>query len=790
MSATSPRGAGLALTERLSMPKWVKQEVHNRLYPCCACGSSDAFSVHVDTGVFKCHSCGDHGGAIELAERYGLDRKSAVALIVDLGILEPRANGHAGNGHVGPAAPPKSAIDAIAALKYCPADSLRVYGAKEVIPGKVAVPAYGGDGKRCGDFYLDACGKGKNQAGKSAGMFFPHNPDGSVRLPVAGEKWHVVEGPKDAAALHGLGFLAAGLPTANFAEKFVPLFAKVQVVLVPDRDTAGEDCATVAGGRLKDHAASIAVVTLPVPFSASKGQDVRDVLRLDGGRGKLIEALDAAVPWSADRLAALERKKQIAKELRSQRTITNALVERDENGDETVLPLPMGDILNHARRITHNWPRRIGNVMFVHPGGRTIDWIDSPQTYFGWAAGTAGGNVHWRKNTPLLVDKAEFFAEFRRTATRYEAVETIPHFPPIAGHYYACPPTQPGDGTALKTLLDRFSPASDIDRDLLLAMFATPAWGGPPGSRPAFVLTGTGRGIGKSTAAKLVGRLFLGAYGFDRDETIKSIKERLLTPSSLAQRVAVLDNIKSLRFSWAEMESLVTAPTISGRQMYFGDGNRPNVLTWILTLNGASLSTDMAQRCVIVNLATPKHSGDWESETIAFIENSREAIIADLAAFFVEAPLPLAKHGRWGEWEKAVLGRLPEPGDAQRTIFDRQGEADVELEESAIVEEYFADRLEEVGCDPASSRVRIPNSIACDWYCRALGEKQTPSAVTRVLKQFIKEERLKRLSPDKSRAKGRCFMWTGENHSGDYTYPNLAERISEFRKTEKILAGV
>src|SRR5205807_8672573 len=76
--------------------------------------------------------------------------------------------------------------------------------------------------------------------GKPAGLFFPH-VDGKVRLPQPDETWQIVEGPKDAPALHGLGLLACGLNTCRCATKFARLFAGVDVVLVPDRDRAGED---------------------------------------------------------------------------------------------------------------------------------------------------------------------------------------------------------------------------------------------------------------------------------------------------------------------------------------------------------------------------------------------------------------------------------------------------------------------------------------------------------------------------------------------------------------------
>ncbi|MEO8498240.1 MAG: hypothetical protein ABI614_24505, partial [Planctomycetota bacterium] len=178
----------------------------------------------------------------------------------------------------------------------------------------------------------------------------------------------------------------------------------------------------------------------------------------------------------------------------------------------------------------------------------------------------------------------------------------LPHEPPIAGHHYLCSAVEPGDGTALSGLLDRFSPATPIDRDLLLAAIVTPAWGGPAGARPAFVITSDhGRGSGKSTAAKIISHIWGGELSFSAGDDINKMRTRLLSPDALTRRVAVLDNVKSHRFSWADWEGLLTASAIGGHRMYVGEASRPNTLTWLITLNGASLSTDVAQRSAISN---------------------------------------------------------------------------------------------------------------------------------------------------------------------------------------------
>ena len=137
-----------------------------------------------------------------------------------------------------------------------------------------------------------------------------------------------------------------------------------------------------------------------------------------------------------------------------------------------------------------------------------------------------------------------------------------------------------------------------------MAAIMTPLWGGPPGRRPAFVFSADeGRGVGKSVTAEMISRLYGERHRRERAvKDISTMKSRLLTPTAASIRIAKLDNVKTMKLSWAELEALVTAPAISGKQMYTGEAQRPNYLTWLITLNGVSLATDMAQRCVIIKL--------------------------------------------------------------------------------------------------------------------------------------------------------------------------------------------
>jgi putative DNA primase/helicase len=118
------------------------------------------------------------------------------------------------------------------------------------------------------------------------------------RLPQAGEIWIVVEGPKDAAALHSLGYNALGKNTSKLNQKFATLLRGVNVVLVPDRDTAGVNGADDDARKLFGLAESVSIAALPAELKGSHGADVWDILALDGGEQLVRDAIANARPWT------------------------------------------------------------------------------------------------------------------------------------------------------------------------------------------------------------------------------------------------------------------------------------------------------------------------------------------------------------------------------------------------------------------------------------------------------------------------------------------------------------
>lgn len=441
----------------------------------------------------------------------------------------------------------------------------------------------------------------------------------------------------------------------------------------------------------------------------------------------------------------------------------SAVEVEDNDGEKKTVNVPrsMGDIIDTINQRMGDWPRRVDNMLFVDDPKHGLDYFDRRTTagLFGWLR--RHNKVTWAKGGNL-VSQAELFAEVERTTQRYEAIELLPHEPPINGIYYRGQSPKPGDGSHLRQLLDRFRPETTIDRELIQAAMMTAFWGGLPGCRPAFVVTSDdGRGVGKSKVPETIGYIVGGYIDVSAGEDIEQLKTRMLTPGARTKRIALLDNVKTLRLSWAELEAMITAPIISGRQLYVGEGQRPNLLTWFITLNGVSMATDMAQRSVIIKVVRGKNDGPWWEETRQFIDQHRGEIIGDIIAALRAEPFPLSDFSRWATWEQHVLCRLPEPGDAQRLILERQGEANCELDEAEIIEEHFAEQLSRLGYDPQTAQVRIPVAVAARWFGWATGEPTKTAAASKRLHQMAGEGQAKRIAPDSTRTYGRCFIWTG-----------------------------
>jgi hypothetical protein len=185
-------------------------------------------------------------------------------------------------------------------------------------------------------------------------------------------------------------------------------------------------------------------------------------------------------------------------------------------------------------------------------------------------------------------------------------------------------------------------------------------------------------------------------------------------------------------------------------------------------LNGVSFATDMAKRSVVIKIKRPTYSGKWQDDAEGFIDDNREAIIADCIGFLMRpADYQFENFTRWGNWERDVLSRLPEPGEAQRVILERQGAADAEGEESSDLEEAIRQKLLEGGYSPDEVVVFIPSKVAAECLSEVSGERYGTTKASRTINHRIDEGRIQRINRNSHKGHGRGFLWCGANASLD-----------------------
>jgi len=642
------------------------------------------------------------------------------------------------------------------------------------------LPASGGKGKKVSWLKM------KTMAGSKTGLMFAHGLQrlATTHTPRPELVWKTA-GPSDAIALfsiippelretHIVITNSAG-ENENVKSAWAALFTGLKVVPIHDADETGKIGALKWVKALLPVAAEVRNPQLPFSDATTPGKkDIRDFVAGGGTYQELLALVDATTVADKSAVSIIEN-------------LSNAKTIETADGEEKKVPMHLREVVLSVLEKTGNWPRRIDKTLFVHDSELGICWLDTVPALFGWLQSKCG-ILEWHRGIGYPT-KDEVFAEFCRTATCYRAIEYLPHWPAIPDHYYACTVPEPGDGEILGQLLDRFSPETEIDRLLILAMFVTPFWGGKGGQRPMFILTSeAGRGVGKSKLVDFVCNLAGGPFEVTPQEDTKSIRERLLSPDGMDKRAVRIDNLKSHKLSWADLESLITAPIISGRRMYVGEGSRPNTLTWMLTLNGISLSTDMAQRAIVVRLKRPTQSESWEDTTARFIDDNRQQIIADILGFLqIEDTVKLSNYSRWAPWENAIICHMDQAEKVQETIKRRAGAADTELEESEEIERHFRWKLESIYLGIETARIHIPTGIAASWYRDFTNDRNKSTIVcSKILSQFCEEGRFHEISINPSKKYGRGFVFGKKENAKTVSY-DLQDQIEakEIEDAEK-----
>jgi hypothetical protein len=692
-------GRGAILAERLGIQS-LGRDGHNIKAACIACDSSDALRVHQDKGIAYCHRCKAKWSRLEFAETILGDRKAAWSLLIELGLEQPR---HHANGH--PNGFTTAPLEAVAKAKGITADALKVYGAV-VVNGKVELPTYGKDGQRCGTFTLTPTGKGLNAKGSKAGLFFPHT-DGAIRLPQPGETWCAVEGPKDAAALHQLGKLTVGLNTCALAPRFARLFAGVDVVLVPDRDTAGIDGANKSARALFGKAASIRIAHLPAELKDKGGEDVRDILKREGGRNLVEQAIGDAAEWKppSDENGSLPDIIVGVDEARVVDEAIASLAARPEvfqRGNELVhivteAKLPKGVMRPpHVPRIASIPTPRLRELLassarYFTPAGDKMNAVHPPA----FAVSAVAARSTWSgirclefvTETPVLRPDGTIFQ-----TPGYDAELAAIYLPNEAFPAIDPEPSQQDARFAADELfevVEDFPLETEAHRSAWLAAVLTPL------ARPAFrgpaplnLVDANTRGAGKGLLIDTIGAIVSGR-GMARMAALEddaAWRKQITSIAMAGDPLVLIDNIAGALGS-PSLDAALTATVWTDRVL--GENTIvtcPLNVTWFATGNNVILKADTARRVLHIRLDSSEEKpeereGFKHPDLIAWLkENRPRLVVAALTILraYCRAGRPKMDIRPWGSfegWSDLIRGAIvwlgsKDPGDTRKALAD------------------------------------------------------------------------------------------------------------------------
>jgi len=448
------------------------------------------------------------------------------------------------------------------------------------------------------------------------------------------------------------------------------------------------------------------------------------------------------------------------------------------------VPLEIDAICDSLWQLTGDWPKCISGVL-CYVEENEVCVLEDSSALFAWIGSHAP--VEWKRGA-RAVTKEEFFKRLRQR-DRWEWATPHPHFPKVKGVYYLAKPPKAKNTGMLDALLKRFCPKTPEDKELIKALILTLFWGGPPGKRPQFVIVAdeaedpdAGRGTGKTTLVQYLGELVGGPIDVDPSGDRGRILSNLLSPSSWGQRIALVDNLKTVRFSNDFLERLVTRTEITGHRLYTGFAKRPNLLIWIVTVNGAFFSTDMARRSVVIRIDRPTNKpSNWDAETLAFIHEHREEIIADVRWHLrVKKAVPLKKIDSWGPWCMEVLSRCENPDALLKHIGIQRNQIDADKQEIELALDHLRGCIASYFDEAEDNAANVDNTVVwapTAWYVQALRLLKrdfTDRQAQQFLPRLASSGRLKRAN--KSTQKG--YHWVGTEVDKDDPPP---ERVIVYR---------
>lgn len=369
----------------------------------------------------------------------------------------------------------------------------------------------------------------------------------------------------------------------------------------------------------------------------------------------------------------------------------------------------------------------------------------------------------WKKGQNFMT-KEELLSSLKVVLPTLQSIEKAPHYPPMKNVHYVLPELPEPDMEMLEEFLNFFSPETEYDRDLILAMFLTTLWGGPAGQRAPFLVTSKdGRGVGKSTLAETAAKL-LNQIPIQASTRLDSdgLTTRLLSWEAMKSRIVLFDNEVGTqqKISNAGMASLFTTGQISGRKLYVGEASRPNHLVWIMTLNSVTLDSDFASRCIPIALKKPSENVNWQEKLNTFIEENRWILIATMITLLKRETAYVPPRTRWGLWENQVLSKVPglNRNEVLELVVTRQKEYDNDLDEKVMIIDALMNLINGQKKDMQTHRFFISNPDMAGLVRDALHLTQGNAWILRQVKDIIAKGDYPALKLHKLKL-ARGFIW-------------------------------
>ncbi|MCA9265236.1 MAG: hypothetical protein KDA60_15350 [Planctomycetales bacterium] len=708
-----------------------------RHHPCPKCGGEDRFNAYrdfEDTGGVRCNNCFDKGGDgfATIMWHNGVSFPDALAAVAEcLGLLPGDSN-------------PQPIMQLVASAKGMPVDSIKVYGGKEAKRGKLSVvrfPVCNSDGDKHSYFDLSPTAKGWFKRGKgNAGIFLPG------RKPEPGETWLLVEGPKDACALHALGYNALGMPTCYLAPQYAHLLRGCDIVLVPDCDTAANDGALKTGRNIRAFAKSVRIARLPAPMLEKGGEDVRDILKRPGGESLVRKAIEEAVPWTeTEFLASGASTPEIVISPDEEKIVDQAIQVIAKRRDLFQRAGMLCHIIQDAeppRQVSrHGSSLRIARM----PSTRIrellaseIRWIKINETQ----QGEQEAVVHPPGWAVVAVDQRGSWPDVRPLAGLVQSpvlrpdgsVLQAPGYDPATGLFFhsngdfpLIPETPTRDDVArsvqaLLDVVDDFPFASESHKSAWVAACLTPAARHAyDGSTPLFAIDANVRASGKSLLADAIAVIHTGlpmprtSATHDDDE----MRKRLTSIIVAAEPLLLFDNVVG-QLGCASLDAVLTGTTWSDRLLGTNEttGHVPITTVFLATGNNLVFGADTARRVLHIRLESPlenpeTRSGFRHPKLLQWLRSNRGPLVAAsatiLRGYFAEG-CPDQELEQWGSFDgwsdlvrnAVVWAGLADPGETRTQLA-------AESDRSAGELRMLLDGWEEA--DPAGDGLSVSKAL-------------------------------------------------------------------------------